>query len=220
MSGKFPGGHGPHGMSAGEWGRAFARRREQMGGHGGGPRGRGRGRGGWQQADLPSAEDASAWFAGRLPDGWFTGAPTVTVDRDEIVVVGELPPLAEDFADDAERSAAETGRISRFRESTRDERIDIAQQAEHRYQRKVAWGARIGDTEELFTTLSVPVMTRLRQSERQVLDTLVDSGVARSRSDALAWSVRLVGKHTDAWLTELRDAMSKVEDLRAQGPEL
>lgn len=103
-----------------------------------------KGRGGWQQAEVPSAEDAAGWFAGRLPDGWFTGAPDLTVDREEILVVGELPPLTEEFADDAARAAAETGRISRFREDTRDQRIEIARQAEHRYQRKVAWGARIG----------------------------------------------------------------------------
>ncbi|WP_137813200.1 hypothetical protein [Gandjariella thermophila] len=189
--------------------------------HGWGPGGgRGRGRGGWQQADLPPADDAAAWFAGRLPDGWFTGPPEITVDREEIVIVGELPPLTEEFADDAARSAAESGRISRFREQTRDERIEIARQAEHRYQRKVSWGARIGDTQELFTTQSVPVMTRLRQPERRVLDTLVDAGVARSRSEALAWAVRLVGEHADAWLTELREAMAKVDDLRSQGPDL
>jgi len=180
----------------------------------------GRGKGGWQQAEAPSADDASAWFAGRLPDGWFTGAPEVTVDREEILVVGELPALEGDQADDAARSAAESGRISRFREETRDERIEIARQAEHRYQRKVAWGARLGGSEELFTTLSVPVMTRLRQPERLVLDTLVDSGVARSRSEALAWAVRLVGQHADTWLGELRDAMSTVEDLRTKGPDL
>jgi hypothetical protein len=185
----------------------------------GGP-GRGRGRGGWQQADLPSADDASAWFAGRLPEGWFTEAPMIIVDREEITVVGQLPPLEEEFADDAARAAAESGRISRFREETRDERIEIARQAEHRYGRKVAWGAKIGGTEELFTTLSVPVMTRLRQEERLVLDTLVDAGVARSRSEALAWAVRLVGEHTEEWLDSLRAAMSKVDDLRAQGPEL
>jgi hypothetical protein len=63
-------------------------------------------------------------------------------------------------------------------------------------------------------------MTRLRQPERQVLDTLVDAGVARSRSDALVWSVRLVGEHTDEWLGKLRDAMSTVDDLRAEGPGL
>ena len=44
-------------------------------------------------------------------------------------------------------------------------------------------------------------MTRLRQPQRMVLDTLVDAGVARSRSDALAWCVRLVGQHEDDWLT-------------------
>ncbi|HEY0639055.1 MAG TPA: hypothetical protein VGD67_15500 [Pseudonocardiaceae bacterium] len=182
--------------------------------------GRGHGRGGWQQADLPPAGDAAAWFGGRLPDGWFTGAPEVTVDREEITVVGELRPLDGDFEDDAARAAAEAGRIARFREETREERIEIARQAEHRYGRKVAWGARLGGTEELFTTISVPVMTRLRQSERMVLDTLVDAGVARSRSEALAWAVRLVGEHAEDWLTELRDAMRTVDDLRTRGPEL
>ncbi|QQQ77154.1 hypothetical protein IOD16_00910 [Saccharothrix sp. 6-C] len=178
------------------------------------------GKGGGPQAEQPPADDAAGWFGGRLPDGWFTGAPAVTVDREEIVVVGTLPALEGPFADDAERAAAESGRISRFREQTRDERIEIARQAEHRYRRKVAWGARLGGTEELFTTLSAPVMTRLRQPERMVLDTLVAAGVARSRSEALAWAVRLVGEHADAWLTELRDAMTRVDDLRAQGPDL
>jgi hypothetical protein len=198
--------------------------RMHKGWHGGG-RGPGRGgaRGGWQQADLPDTEDLAAWLAGRLPDGWFTGAPDVTVDREEIVIVGELPPVEGDFPDTdqgrAERAAAAAGRISRFREETRDARIDVARQAEHRYQRKVAWGARIGETEELFTTASVPVMTRLRQPERMVLDTLVDSGVARSRSDALAWAVRLVGRNADAWLADLREAMAKVDELRTRGPE-
>jgi hypothetical protein len=198
--------------------------RMHKGWHGGG-RGPGRGgaRGGWQQADLPDTEDLAAWLAGRLPDGWFTGAPDVTVDREEILIVGELPPVEGDFPDTdqgrAERAAAAAGRISRFREETRDARIDVARQAEHRYQRKVAWGARIGETEELFTTASVPVMTRLRQPERMVLDTLVDSGVARSRSDALAWAVRLVGRNADAWLADLREAMAKVDELRTRGPE-
>ncbi|WP_329055279.1 hypothetical protein OG738_17760 [Amycolatopsis sp. NBC_01488] len=175
---------------------------------------------GWQQAEVPSADDAAAWFGGRLPDGWFTGAPEITVDREEIIVVGELPALTEEYADDAARAAAEEGRISRYREETRDERIEIARQAEHRYQRKVAWGAKLGSTTALFTTHSAPVMTRLRQPERLILDTLVDAGVARSRSDALAWAVRLVGQHADTWLGELREAMSKVDDLRSKGPDL
>jgi hypothetical protein len=180
--------------------------------------GRGRGwpggRGGWQQADLPPADDAAAWFSGRLPDGWFAGAPEITVDRDEILVVGTLA------AADVEGPAAEAGRISRWREETRDERIGIAQEAEQRYGRKVAWGAVAGGTRQLFTTLSAPVMTRLRQPERQVLDTLVSAGVARSRSEALVWCVRLVGEHTEDWLAGLREAMGEVDRLRAQGPDL
>jgi len=51
-----------------------------------------------------------------------------------------------------------------------------------------------------------------------VLDTLVDAGVARSRSDALAWCVRLTGENADAWLSRLRDALRHVEQVRDQGP--
>ena len=61
-------------------------------------------------------------------------------------------------------------------------------------------------------------MTRLRQPERLVLDTLVDAGVAKSRSEALAWCVRLVGQHEDDWLAELRSAMESVADVRRRGP--
>jgi hypothetical protein len=53
-----------------------------------------------------------------------------------------------------------------------------------------------------------------------VLDTLVDSGVARSRSEALAWCVKLVGEHADQWLAELRSAMGAVDELRRRGPDL
>ena len=177
----------------------------------GGPFGR---PGGWQQGDLPDATDAADWFAGRIPDEWFTGELRVTVDRDEITVIGELPA-----PENAEAAAAE-GRITRWREDTRGQRMKIADEAQAKYGRSVAWGARIGETGQLFTHLAVPAMTRLRQSERQVLDTLVDSGVARSRSEALAWCVRLVGQHSDEWLSGLRAAMSDVERLRAEGPSL
>ena len=176
--------------------------------------------GGWQR-DLPPADDVADWLAGRLPDEWFTGAPEVTVDREEIIIVGTLPApeTAADAGEDA-RAAAESGRISRFREETRDQRIGIAQEAEARYGRKVAWGAQIGDNRQLFTTIAAPVMTRLRQPDRRVLDTLVDAGVARSRAEALAWCVRLVGEHADSWLAELREAMTSVDEVRSRGPEL
>jgi hypothetical protein len=155
-----------------------------------------------------------------LPGEWFTGPVEVVVDREEITVVGDLsePEAVGEGATNAERAAATEGRIKRFREETRARRIEMAREAEHRFRRKVAWGARCAGHSEMFTTLSVPVMTRLRQSERRVLDTLVDAGVARSRSDALAWCVRLTGEHADAWLSELRDALRRVEEVRAQGP--
>lgn len=191
-------------------------------------RGRGFGRpGGWQQANLPAADDAAAWLAGRLPEGWFSAGPSVQVDREEITVMGELAPpetgsspSPTDDENQNSASAAALGRISRFREETREVRIQIADEAEARYGRKVAWGASIGEQRVMFSHLAVPIMTRLRQDERRVLDTLVDSGVARSRSEALAWCVTLVGEHTDAWLTNLRNAMTEVDKLRSTGPDL
>jgi hypothetical protein len=170
--------------------------------------------GGWQQAQQPDASGAAEWFAGRLPETWFDGDPTVVVDREEITVIGKLA----DAADESEARAE--GRSSRFREETRSERMRIADEAQDRYGRKVSWGLEIGGERILFTHIAVPVMTRLKQPERQVLDTLVDAGVARSRADALAWSVKLVGEHTEEWLAKLRDAMSAVDDLRAEGPDL
>ena len=137
------------------------------------------------------------------------------MDREEITVVGTLSGV------DPQTDASEAeGRISRFRAETREQRMAVADEAQARYQRTVSWGARVGDTTALFTHLAVPVMTRLRQPERTVLDTLVDAGVARSRSDALAWCVRLVGEHAESWLGDLREAMTEVDKLRAKGPEL
>ena len=166
-------------------------------------------------------ETLRGWISGRVPADWFDAAPEVTVDREEITVVGRLPaPSGPEGAERsaAERSAAEAGTIREFRERTREQRMEIARELEHRAGRKVAWGAECGERRELFTHLAVPVMTRLRQPERLVLDTLVDAGVARSRSDALAWCVRLVGRNTEEWLAELRSAMETVERVRAQGP--
>ncbi len=175
----------------------------------------GRGRGADSSPPVDRAEVAG-WFAGRLPDEWFTGPVELVVDRDEVTVVGTL---AEPDAGEGDPAAARAGRITRFREDTREQRMAIADAAQARYGRSVAWGATCGDVREVFTNASVPVMTRLRQPERLVLDTLVDAGVARSRSEALVWAVRLVGQNADAWLTELRDAMSSVEEVRARGPQ-
>ena len=169
--------------------------------------------------DTATTEQIQGWFAGRLPDEWFAGSPSVDVDRDEVLVVGTIaePELADDTSPEA-RAAAIGARISGFREDTRGQRMRIADEAQHRFARAVSWGVRCSDQQVLFTTLSVPAMTRLRMPERQVLDTLVDSGVARSRSHALAWCVRLVAERQDDWLADLREALEKVEAVRADGP--
>jgi len=164
-------------------------------------------------------ETVQGWFAGRIPDGWFTGPPEVSSDREEILVVGTLPDveLGAD-ASAATTEAARLGRIKQHREDTRAARMRIANEAQHRFHRKVAWGATCGDVTELFTTLSVPVMTRLRMPEREVLDTLVEAGVARSRSHALAWCVKLVASKQSEWIDELRQALGHVERAREGGP--
>jgi hypothetical protein len=164
-------------------------------------------------------EELGGWFAGRIPDGWFEGAPDVTFDREEIMVTGRLsePDLPEDAGAET-RGSALTARISRFREETRATRMRIADEAQHRFGRKVSWGASCGELTASFTTLSVPAMTRLRMDERRVLDTLIEAGVARSRSHALAWCVRLVAERQEDWLKDLRDALRKVQEVRGEGP--
>jgi hypothetical protein len=164
-------------------------------------------------------EELSGWFAGRIPAEWFVGPPAVTVDREEIMVVGTLsePELPADAGPEA-REAALAARVSGFREDTRGKRMRIADEAQRRFGRKVSWGASCGDLTASFTTLSVPAMTRLRMDERRVLDTLIEAGVARSRSHALAWCVRLVAERQEDWLKDLRDALRKVHEVRGEGP--
>jgi hypothetical protein len=168
-------------------------------------------------------ERVAGWFAGRLPAEWQTAPADITIDREEITVRLTIPDveLADD-ATDVTRSEARAGRAKAFREETRGQRMEIAREAEHRYDAKVSWGVSVGQGAdkhaELWTHVAAPVMTRLRQPQRLVLDTLVDAGVARSRADALAWCVRLVGQHEEDWLGELREAMQSVSDVRSKGP--
>lgn len=163
-------------------------------------------------------ERVTGWFAGRLPAQWQLSPADVTVDREEITVVLTIADVELDGASDAALAEARAGRASAFREETRDQRMEIAQEAQHRFERKVSWGVAVGEHHELWTHVAAPTMTRLRQPQRLVLDTLVDAGVARSRSDALAWCVRLVGQHEGDWIAELREAMNTVDDVRAKGP--
>ena len=163
------------------------------------------------------ADEVQGWLAGRLPANWFTQTPEVSIDRDEITIIGQLD--LSDIPSGVDASAAAEGRIRRFREETRDERIAIAQDLERRFERAISWGAQAGETRALFTHQAIPAMTRLRQPERQVLDTLVDAGVARSRAEALAWCVRLVGQHQQEWIEALRDALNSVDAVRQAGPK-
>lgn len=164
-------------------------------------------------------EEIKTWFTGRVPEDWFEGTPEISVDREEILVVGRLrdPQVPKGASADAVHEAR-LGRISQHREDTRARRMKIDDEAQRRFDRKVSWGAECGDAKVLFTHLSLPMMTRLRMPDRQVLDALVESGVARSRSHALAWCVRLVGKNQGEWLKDLKEALSKVEEVRAAGP--
>ncbi|MFJ8630579.1 hypothetical protein [Streptomyces sp. NPDC093568] len=165
-------------------------------------------------------EKLRGWFAGRLPDDLFEELTEVGVDREEITVIGRIPePQLAEGVSAAEREAAVEGRIQEFRERTRESRIEVAREAERRYGRKVSWGVECGGERALFTHVAAPVMTRLRQPERAVLDTLIAGGVARSRSEALAWCVRLVQRHTDDWLAELRESLEHVQRVRSQGPD-
>jgi hypothetical protein len=158
-----------------------------------------------------------SWLTGRLPEEWATTAPaTIDIDRDEITITIVIEPR--DVAD-GDVAEAVAGRITGWREDTREQRMRIAGQAEQRFERKVAWAARCGDRIEVFNNLAAPVMTRLRQPERLVLDTLIEANIARSRADAVAWCVRLVGRNADEWLTDLRAAMRSVEEVRATGPD-
>lgn len=165
-----------------------------------------------------STEEVAAWFAGRVPDEWFVGPLDVHYDRDEILVVGPLAEPARSPEGDDARTVAAAARIGGFREDTRPARMKIAGAAQHRWQRVVSWGVSCGPVEEIFTHASIPVMTRLRFHDRQVLDTLIDAGVARSRSEAMAWCVGQVGQHQAEWIDRLREAMVEVERVRNEGP--
>jgi hypothetical protein len=181
---------------------------------------RGRPRQNEQRTTPEQRQTIRAWFTGRLPEEWFEGAAEVTVDSDEILVVGPLAAVSLSAdSQPGEQEVAEAARISGFREDTRAHRMRIADEAQAAFGRTVSWGASCGSSRVTFTTIGVPVMTRLRLDERQVLDTLIDAGVARSRSEALAWCVALVGQHEEGWIAELRDALVHVEKVRSRGPD-
>ena len=164
---------------------------------------------------MAERDEIRGWLSGRIPGEWGQ-VSELRLDQHEILVTLRIPePQGEGDAE-----AARNGRIQQFRESTRDQRMEIAEEAQRKYGRALSWSAQCGETEQLFTHLALPIMTRLRLPEREVLDALVSSGIARSRAHALAWCVALVRKHEGDWLKELHEAMASVHRVRAQGPKL
>ncbi len=184
----------------------------------GGGRGSGKSRRGRRPTEPPATttEELAAWFAGNIDDDWFSDPVEVLFDRDEIVITGTLPMPKLSKGDD--EVVAAKARMAAFREDTREARIAIAERAEHTYQRKVSWAVNCGEESTDYTTSSVPVMTRLAIDERATLDTLIEAGVARSRSDALSWCVQLVAENEAEWIDKLRSAMEELHELRDEGP--
>ncbi len=166
---------------------------------------------------MADRDDIRGWLAGRIPADWGVSIVDLEMDAQEVLVTVGLKDV-ENVEGDLE--AARLGRIQQFREETRDPRIRISQEAQRKFGRVVSWGAQCGDVRQLFTHLALPVMTRLRLPEREVLDALVDAGIARSRAHALAWCVALVRQHQGDWFKELKQVMESVARVRAQGPKL
>ncbi len=168
---------------------------------------------------LKEVLDRHLWFDmdAVSPEPGGDGDDGLAPDRE---LLGTIPtPEPEPGDAEGSRALTEQLAIGEFRETTRDARIAIARRAEAAFGRKVSWSVVCGSTRALFTNVSIPVMTRLRIDERQVLDTLVGAGVARSRSDALGWCVRLVAARPADWLGDLRSAIDAVHEVRAQGPD-
>jgi hypothetical protein len=148
-------------------------------------------------------ERLAAWFGEQLPAAWSSGPVEVDMDREEAQVV---VPLA---------ASVDAGS---FRETTREDRIRIAKQAEETFGVKVSWGASQNGRRRLFTTVRAPVAVPLALTERRVLDDLVAAGVAADRAEAVAWCIRLVGEHEADWLRDLRDAVASAPPRRRERP--
>ena len=166
-----------------------------------------------------STNEITGWVSGALPPDLYQGPPSIDVDVDEILVVGDVgAPEVPEGLDAQGTTAAEQARIARFREETRDRRIAVARQAEARYGRPISWGATAGATTERFTSVHARIATRLGLDHRKVLDRLVAAGIAKSRGQALAWCVDLVQKNEEAWLTRLKEALDTLGQTAADSP--
>lgn len=148
-------------------------------------------------------EAVNSWFAERLPAAWLSRPAEIELDREEVLVVLPLAAASDPAT---------------FRDATRDTRIELARQAENRFGVKVSWGTVKGGDRHLFTTLRSALTVPVAMPERRVLDALVAAGVATNRSEAVAWCIRLVGRHESDWLRDLRDAVAAAPAGRREIP--
>ena len=166
---------------------------------------------------MAERSEIKAWLTGRIPAEWGVVLEDLQMDEHEVLLTVRLSDVQ---GVEGDLDVARLGRIQQFRADTRDSRIAIAREAQRKFGQVFSWAAQCGDVKQLFTHLALPVMTRLRLAEREVLDALVDAGIARSRAHALAWCVALVRQHQADWFKELKTAMESVAKVRAQGPRL
>jgi len=169
---------------------------------------------------MPTAiTDIQSWFDSHVDDEWGSSSVKVRVDDDEILAVVTFASDSDDQPEDPnDKEIAIKRSVRQFRQSSRQSRMSVADAAQELFERKVSWGVKAGDDTYLFTHVTAPAMTRLRMGEREVLDTLVNSGVATSRSEALSWCVKFVRDNESDWLKSLRDAFKSVEEVRNAGP--
>jgi hypothetical protein len=154
--------------------------------------------------------ELEGWLLARLPAELAASAPQLQAYDDELVIMLTVA------GDESAGEGAARARIAELREASRPLRMQLARELQGALRRSVAWGMRLGAAEELFTTRSMPVMTRLNRSERDVLDTLVAAGVADTRSAALAYTVRAFSIAHGEWLTEVRTAIEQVQQVRSK----
>ncbi len=160
-----------------------------------------------------------SWFDSHVDEDWGAEKVTIKSDDDEILAIVKVATDAGDLPEESDDKEVAIKRIARhFRKATRQSRMSVAESAQDLFDRKVSWGVQAGEDTYLFTHVTAPAMTRLRISEREVLDTLVDSGVATSRSEALSWCVKFVRDNESEWLDSLKEAFKSVEKVRNEGP--
>ena len=164
--------------------------------------------------------EIKSWLLEQLPTSVLASDPEIIVESDELLVI--LHVAVDSLAGEGEvRAQSERALIDRLRAETRALRIHLARSINRTYGVVVSWGMQAGETVQMFTSNNtVPVMTRLTRTERQVLDTLIAANIANTRSTALSYIVRTFAAEHPDWLNEIREVAKHMAQLRKQVPSL